>query len=273
MKIHYETAYTYPQQVISSVVDVWLRPVSSERQICTEFSLRTSPDSRPRPYADYFGNTVYHLDVGVPHSRVTLTVEAQVETKPGASTGARETLPAAITPAERDRWLDFLAPSALTADGPGVRRLVESAWGEPRSADELLRALAAAIHGSLGPPTTQTTPIRSAEEALGAPDTGCVDYVHVMLALCRLRGYPARFISGYLAEDAVVWHAWLEVYMGNDAWLGYDPTHDREPDARYVQIATGRDHDDVPQVRGAYTSLSGHGLEIGLSALESQQQQ
>jgi hypothetical protein len=83
----------------------------------------------------------------------------------------------------------------------------------------------------------------------------CQDFAHVMLALLRLRGIPCRYVSGYLhvgGEEPAQSHAWVEVHAGPHGWVGYDPTHARIPDARYVIVATGRHYDDVPPNRGVY---------------------
>ena len=74
---------------------------------------------------------------------------------------------------------------------------------------------------------------------------------HHLLALLRLRGIPARYVSGYLhveAEQGVPSqsHAWVEAWSPTLGWLAMDPTNDLPPDERYVVVATGRDYDDVP---------------------------
>ena len=49
-------------------------------------------------------------------------------------------------------------------------------------------------------------------------------------------------------------HAWVEWW--DDGWTAYDPTCDAAPDDRYVSIGAGRDHDDVPPLRGIYSGAS-----------------
>src|SRR3979409_2357606 len=67
----------------------------------------------------------------------------------------------------------------------------------------------------------------------------CQDYAHVMIALCRLCGIPARYVSGHLLGEGAM-HAWVEVLLPSDqhpaegiAWP-FDPTHDRPLSLCYV---------------------------------------
>jgi transglutaminase-like putative cysteine protease len=76
-----------------------------------------------------------------------------------------------------------------------------------------------------------------------------------MLALCRLLGIPARYVSGHLAGEGGT-HAWVEVLVpGRDQSvevLSWDPTHDRRTDLNYLTVAVGRDYRDVAPVSGTY---------------------
>jgi transglutaminase-like putative cysteine protease len=83
----------------------------------------------------------------------------------------------------------------------------------------------------------------------------CQDYAHCMVALCRLCGLPARYVSGHLLGDGGT-HAWVEVLMrepgGDVRVVPFDPTHDRRAGPRYVTVAVGRDYADVPPTSGTF---------------------
>jgi transglutaminase-like putative cysteine protease len=86
----------------------------------------------------------------------------------------------------------------------------------------------------------------------------CQDFAHLMLGLCRTHGIPARYVSGYflnknrLPGEIEASHAWLEVFIPGYGWKGYDPTHRRETDTRYVKLAVGRDYSDIRPVGGTF---------------------
>jgi len=97
----------------------------------------------------------------------------------------------------------------------------------------------------------------TAGQALAAGHGVCQDYAHVMLALCRLLGVPARYVSGHLVGEGGT-HAWVEVLQPVPGQaveiLAWDPTHDRPADLRYLTVAVGRDYRDVAPVSGTYTA-------------------
>ena len=96
----------------------------------------------------------------------------------------------------------------------------------------------------------------TAAQALAAGHGVCQDYAHLMLALCRLLGIPARYVSGHLVGEGGGTHAWVEVLQPVPGpaveILAWDPTHDRPADLRYLTVAVGRDYHDVAPVSGTY---------------------
>jgi transglutaminase-like putative cysteine protease len=103
--------------------------------------------------------------------------------------------------------------------------------------------------GSTGVRTT-------AASALAGGVGVCQDYAHIMLAICRSAGLSARYVSGHLTGEGGS-HAWVEVLdaapaTGSSGVIGFDPTHDREVDDRYLTIAVGRDYSDVAPTSGTF---------------------
>lgn len=76
----------------------------------------------------------------------------------------------------------------------------------------------------------------------------CRDFAHLMIALCRALGIPARIATGidYGADPALGptdFHAYVEVYVG-DAWYLFDPSGTAIP-MGFVRLSIGRDAADV----------------------------
>ena len=98
--------------------------------------------------------------------------------------------------------------------------------------------------------------LRTASEAMALGSGVCQDYTHIMLAVCRLAGLSARYVSGLLPGEGQM-HAWVEVLLPGAAqrpptWVGYDPTHQRRCDERYITVAVGRDYQDIAPTSGYY---------------------
>jgi transglutaminase-like putative cysteine protease len=97
----------------------------------------------------------------------------------------------------------------------------------------------------------------------------CQDFAHVMLAICRAAGVPARYVSGHLVGEGGS-HAWVEVYADSE-WMAFDPTHARRTNHRYLTVAVGREYRDVAPTSGSF-SAGGPGVLASskrLSVLDS----
>ncbi|WP_223423836.1 transglutaminase-like domain-containing protein [Tateyamaria pelophila] len=72
----------------------------------------------------------------------------------------------------------------------------------------------------------------------------CRDYAHVLIALVRAVGIPARFVSAYAPDvKPQDFHAVVEVFLEGD-WHLVDPTGMAQP-ADIVRICVGRDAADA----------------------------
>ncbi|MGI8553051.1 MAG: transglutaminase family protein, partial [Dehalococcoidia bacterium] len=257
-----------------------LRPLTDEHQSCLSFSLTTVPHSEPRPYTDYYGNTVYHFDIPESHARLEIVADADVMTQErdlAQALAADDSPRRPLSQADRDRWLDFLSETPLTAAGNAVRLFSRSIGEGQETWSGLARAIAERIHAALqfrGGVTDVTT---TADDALGHGVGVCQDFTHLFLAVSRLHELPARYVSGYLstgagAEEIQASHAWAEVLLPRAGWIGFDAANGRLADSRYVRIAIGRDYADVPPVRGAFSGSSGAGVDVAVFVVSDQQQ-
>ena len=277
--IHHQTIYRYPRPVANSVNEAWLRPLTDERQACLSFRLTTAPRSEPRPYNDYFGNTVYHFDVQEPHTQLAIVADAEVLTEPFDAAAALQADPSPyqpLSPIDYDRWLDFLASTPLTSAGADTRALADALAERRSTAAGLLHALADQVHARLRYEPGSTSVTTTAEEALAAGAGVCQDYTHLFLAACRCLGIPGRYVSGYLCtgagpDQSQASHAWPEALLPRAGWIGFDATNGRLADERYVRVAIGRDYSDVPPVRGAYSGPAGGEPNVAVSVQSDQQ--
>jgi hypothetical protein len=73
----------------------------------------------------------------------------------------------------------------------------------------------------------------------------CRDLAVLMIAALRLRGFAARFVSGYLHladddDDDVVGgntHAWVQVYVPGPGWVDFDPSSGVVGNQNHVRVA------------------------------------
>lgn len=78
----------------------------------------------------------------------------------------------------------------------------------------------------------------------------CQDFSHILIALCRERKIPARYVCGFVLGEGET-HAWTEIWH-NGAWYGVDPTSGKACDDRYIAVGFGRDASDTSVSRGVF---------------------
>lgn len=115
---------------------------------------------------------------------------------------------------------------------------------------QLARRLNERVYASFEYAPGETDVTTTAAEAFAGGKGVCQDYAHVLIALCRASGIPARYVTGLMVGEGAT-HAWVEVHDG-ERWRGLDPTHNSVVDDRYMLFATGRDFDDCPIERGVF---------------------
>lgn len=216
---------------------------------------------------DDFGNHVVRLGVDCVECAIDFTAWIVIERD--ATAGPIRL----IAPADAR----FRIPSPLTMPDDALRAVaaeLQAAEGDPLA---LAHRINAWVYDTMtyehGPTGVRTR----AGEALALRRGVCQDYAHVMLALCRLCGLPARYVSGHLLGEGGT-HAWVEVLLPDSAdpesviAHPFDPTHGRVPRLTYLTIAVGCDYGDVSPTSGTFRAPYGGHLSTkkhaGLTAVE-----
>lgn len=150
----------------------------------------------------------------------------------------------------------FRVESALTGVSDSLKAFLAEAGPKKDDALDCALRLSEKIHDYMcyAPGTTQinTTAMEAFQQRKGV----CQDYAHILIALCRACGIPARYVNGFMQGTGVT-HAWVEVLV-NGEWRGIDPTNNQLIEYGYIKLAHGRDALDCRVNRGVYT---GHPTE------------
>jgi transglutaminase-like putative cysteine protease len=257
-------------------MEIRMQPRTEGPQRCLEFTLATEPYARVMHYRDYLHNTVHHFNVPGKHSQLTITAEALVEVNDVPE--VPQQLDASAWQALDEQcasngYLDMLLPSQFARPSEPLQEFMQEIKLQ-RGSDPLstLRELNRAMYDKFSyvPHSTQVdSPI---EDALRSRWGVCQDFAHIMVALVRELGIPCRYVSGYLfhrredhdrsEEDAT--HAWVEAYLPELGWVGFDPTNDLIVQNRHIRAAIGRDYHDVPPTRGVFRGDAGSELDVGV---------
>ena len=275
--IRHVTKFAYESPISESVMETRMQPLSDARQRCITFGLSTAPSSRVRVYQDPDGNMVHHFGIPGRHSRLTVTAEAFVECMPAPElpstlgSGAWDALDAATATGE---FWDALNPSPFAKSTALLCQLADEMTLR-RMADPIstLSQLMAELYTRFEYKPKSTRVDSPIDDALTSRQGVCQDFAHIMIALVRQLGIPCRYVSGYLfqpvekpsrsADGAT--HAWLEAWLLDLGWVGFDPTHNALAGEHHIRVAVGRDYADVPPTRGVFKGLSSVRSELAVA--------
>jgi transglutaminase-like putative cysteine protease len=194
---------------------------------------------------DRFGNDVHAVSLAAVDSAVEFIATADVDVRD--TSGRAPIHPRTL----RDRR--YLASTALTRPDSRLAG-VGADLARTASGEELAARICCWTHSAIEYGYGATTVRTPAAEAAAGGRGVCQDFAHVMIAVCRAAGLPARYVSGHLVGEGGS-HAWVEVLLADGPHaiaLAFDPTHDRLTTSRYVTVAVGRDYADVAPTSGTF---------------------
>ena len=267
LRISHETVYRYDQPIRNLVQSLRLTPSVFEGQKTHEWTIDVSGGIRGPGFRDGAGDWIEGWTVRGPVDHVTIRIDGRIDTRDmaGVLRGHREM----INP------LTYLRDTSVTLPDPALREL---AFGITGTTDQLdlahKRSAAVSDRIAFRPGVTQTG--TTAAQALALGEGVCQDHTHALTALARLRGLPARYVSGYLhstidgqAHDAA--HAWAEIQVEGLGWIGFDAANRCCPDERYVRLGSGLDSADAAPIRGIAMGTGAEELDVSVRVEEMPQ--
>lgn len=273
--IRHVTTFHYSDPISESMMEVRLQPRTDEHQRCVRFQIVLSPKSGLNVNRDYLGNIIHNFDIPGQHEKLAITTESIVEME------ASPLLPEALSPEAWEQYADLgrdydlydmLMPGKFTIMSPALESFMQEMNFVRRDDPfSLVKEINAKIYSAFDYDQTTTDVDSTIDEALLERRGVCQDYVHVMVAVLRGLGIPARYISGYLfhrqnydrsAVDAS--HAWLEAWFPTLGWVGFDPTNNIITQDRHIRVAMGRDYADVPPTKGVFKGSADTELKVAV---------
>jgi transglutaminase-like putative cysteine protease len=212
--------------------------------------LISAPEGEQQAAPDEFGNTV--LELRVPRVERSIEFQAWIEVERELVAGPH------LVPAAWLRDPRLLQPSELTEPDEQLAAVAWTLADPGQTGLELAQRINAWLFSTMRYEAGVTGVGTTAGQALSIGRGVCQDYAHVMIAICRLLGLPARYVSGHLLGEGGT-HAWVEVLVpgpegsGMAAAWAFDPTHGDMATIAYVTVAVGRDYRDVAPTSGTYT--------------------
>lgn len=257
IRIRHETIYTFSQPVARAVQYLRLTP---RRERCQRvLSWRLSGPARLVDWVDGLGNRATIATEHNPSDRLVILVEGEVET---IDTNGILPLDDGLPP------MMFLRRTPLTAPNDALRALAEP-YARLRADQGDIPALHALMNGIADRMPYQsgtTDALSTAAEALEHGVGVCQDHAHVFITCARLMGFPARYVSGYLAagDGTMASHAWAEAHVPGLGWVSFDPSNRQSATDAYVRLAIGHDYAAARPVVGVTAGGGGEHLDVNI---------
>lgn len=267
--------YHYELPVRQSINQFRLRPLDDQQQTLHSYNVKINPASHTYGHTDYWGNYVETFYLWGEHQDLEIETVSKVEIQP---LEIDVTLP--LTDEQRKKLLshsfkqahtEFMIETDYTTISHHVMEAeTEGLWKNAQDELEFALKLNEHIYSTMEYVSGATNVQTTAEKILTHRTGVCQDYTHLMLAICRYHGIPARYVSGYIYSgensafrgDAAT-HAWLEVKFPGLPWVGLDPTNNVVAAEQHIRIAVGRDYRDISPLKGVYIG-GAHTLNVSV---------
>jgi len=252
LHVKHTTDYRYTEPLCYALQTLWLTPQSGPAQNVKFWSL--GAPEKLFPQIDPFGNTTHsYTFVGQAADNVRwslVNAAGKIETFGVAEFTDDDNLPLPQL---------YLRASPLARPHPSLsafgRNFVTQQAATGKADLQEILALSAGVASVVSYQKNSTDVSTTALQAFEAGAGVCQDQAHVMVAICRSLGLPARYVSGYFYaanEPDLASHAWVDVCLdiAGRRWASIDVTHHCLIDERHVRLAMGTDYSACPPIKG-----------------------
>ena len=267
--VTHRTVYKYEKAVERSTHLLRLTPVHDHLQNVRSTGITVSVPVQSRDYVDVFGNRVRRLAIETPFSEMVIESRSTVEVLDIDPLGyeplrVRSTIPLVWMPWQRQILDPYLLPFELPETE--LAELGEYAMSFVKRNDyDLLDTLLDINHTIYREYAYQqgaTTVLTSAFDVYCNRRGVCQDFTNLMICLARLLGVPARYVCGYIytgpkstdvpanQRQGEASHAWVQLYLPQVGWKGFDPTNGILTQSDHIRVAVGRNYLDATPTSG-----------------------
>ncbi len=267
LAIDHRTRYHFSEAQDRVVQLLRMTPHDFGAQTVLDWSIGVSCDARLREGRDGYGNQTSMLYLDGPITDVEIIVSGEVLTDDhgGLVFGVPETLPPGF----------FLRETPLTLADAAIRNMASEVT--TKVADPMRQAglITINVFDRMEVKAGRTPKSRTAGQALSEGWGSVRDKTHVMLAIARAAGLPARFVSGHCLDGINVAghksaHCWVEVYADGTGWVALDPCTGHHISESYVRVAIGLDASDATPLSGTRTGGGMEELDVDVRVALSQ---
>ncbi len=278
-EVVHRTAYKYTKAIERSSHLLRVRPMHDRLQVVRSHQLDISVAGQVRDFDDVFGNRVRRLELDTAFDELVIEARSVVDVLDVDPLDYRplragRAIPLVWMPWQRQVLEPYLLPPELPESE--LAELAEYAMSfVKRNEYDLLDTLLdinTSIYRDYEYKQGATTIWTTAFEVYGNRAGVCQDFTNLFICLARLLGVPARYVCGYIYTgpkqartdvnhvQSEASHAWVQLYLPEVGWKGFDPTNGILTQTDHVRVAVGRNFRDATPTSGTIY-VGGGGVE------------
>ena len=264
--IEYNSSNVYTEAVMEGIFEFNVSPCHDASQILVDTAVRSSLSESIFNYKNLFGFEISRVKANNNFKEFKFSYKAVVQKKktklPFASPlTINQELEAMQS---NDFYIDhhlFLRKSSLACiEGPNQKIVLP--YKKDVSLFVYLTQLNTYVNKLIAYQKNATSVSTKAEDAIALKKGVCQDYAHIFIAMARHNKIPARYVSGYLNQGkkflgASFMHAWVEAFIPELGWVGFDPTNNLLVDENFIKVSHGADYLDCTPIKGVLRSNGG----------------
>jgi transglutaminase-like putative cysteine protease len=268
-EITHTTTYRYAKPVSFGTHRAMFLPRRGASARLLGWSAKTDPPSKIHWITDARSNAVTVMEFTEPSRELTFTFQARgvffgikgIESFPLEARA--DEIPVQYSP---DEWTDlsgYLRPHADDPDGSVAAWTKSFVAGDQDQTTDVLRRILRTFRDAFSYRSREMEGTQSPGETLRSKSGTCRDYAWLMIETLRRLGVAARFVSGYLYDEALdggavgmtgsgATHAWLQVFLPGAGWLDYDPTNQINAGFDLIPVAVARHPAQAIPLQGSW---------------------
>lgn len=260
------TEYRYSGPVTFNRHRLVLRPRESHYERVETMQIATQPESHLHWYQDIYGNIIASADFQERSDLLSIQSDFEIckyvpEPPPDDEPWQKGEEFPVFYPGIEEGASHLYRRSVYPPEVEGIRSWVRGLDLLPSAGERgpIFLTLAQRIHEQIGYLRREEPGVRSPLETLELRSGSCRDTAVLMMEAGRSLGFATRFVSGYLESgNSKVGrgstHAWMEVYLPDRGWVGFDPSIGQPVGLGHVAVAVSYHPRGVMPISGKFDS-------------------